>query len=327
MNILLIGDPHFKINNTLESERFVKETLQYVDKQKDNIAFIVVLGDVLHTHEKVHLQPLCHAVNFIKALAELKYTFVLIGNHDRINNKVFLTEEHALLGLKNQNNITIVDKVKKFRQFLFVPYVEPGRFQEALDTIECDMGEIKAIFAHQEFYGAKLKNITSEIGDKWPEQNPPIFSGHIHCYQQVQDNIIYIGTPYQIHFGESEDKALALLKIDKNGFAIERIHLNFIKKKTLVLKADDLKNLQLEQGHHYRLIIEDDINYIKNILKLDEIKEKIKHCQLNFKLSENKVERKDHFECAFDKILENKLVNLNQKEKDFYSTISSNSLK
>jgi len=323
MNILLIGDPHFKINNTLESERFIKETLDYVNKEKDNIGFIVVLGDVLHTHEKVHLQPLCRAVNFIKALAQIKYTFVLVGNHDRINNKVFLTEEHALLGLKNQQNIQIVDKVKKARNFLFVPYVEPGRFQEALDTIDYDIKEIKAIFAHQEFYGAKMKSITSEIGDRWPEENPPVFSGHIHCYQQVQDNIIYIGTPYQIHFGESEDKALALLKLNKNSFSLERIHLNFIKKKTLILKADDLKSLQLEEGHNYRLIIEDDINYIKNILKIQEVKEKIKNCQLNFKLSETKVERKDHFECAFGKILDNKLDSLNQKEKDFYSIISS----
>ena len=37
-----------------------------------------------------------------------------------------------------------------------MPYVN-WRFQEAIDTIDFDMNEIKAIFAHQEFYGAQMK--------------------------------------------------------------------------------------------------------------------------------------------------------------------------
>jgi len=327
MNVLLIGDPHFKINNSAETEVFSRETIKYVEKEKDNIAFIVILGDVLHTHEKVHLQPLCQATNFIKALAKIKYTFVLIGNHDRINNRVFLTEEHGLVGLKNHSNIQIVDKVKKFKQFIFVPYVEPGRFQEALDTIDFDMSEIRAIFAHQEFCGVNMKTHISEIGDKWSLENPPIFSGHIHSYQIPQKNIIYTGTPYQIDFSENGDKFLLLLKLNSDNYETEKIFLPVIKKKTIHIKADQLKELILEDKIIYRIIIEEDIKYIKNILAIPEIKEKIKNCHLIFKFEEKGEisENKEDFICPFDKILSKKIANLEEEEKEYFYHISSSS--
>ena len=326
MNILLIGDPHFKNNNTSETDIFVQETLKYVEENKDNLAFIVILGDVLHTHEKIHLQPLCRATKFIKSLASLKYTFVLVGNHDRINNKVFLTEEHSLIGLKGQENIQIVDKVKKFRQFLFVPYVEPGRFQEAIDTSNVDLKDIKAIFAHQEFKGVKMKNIVSLDGDEWSNENPPVFTGHIHNYQQVNNNIFYIGTPYQLNYGESEDKALAILEINKDNFSLKRHHLNFIKKKTITLKASDLETLELNSECHWRIIIEDDIKCIKKILNLPNVREKVKDCQLNFKLTNQEIKREniDKIENSFDKILEKNINNLNNEEQEFYNSIVKN---
>jgi len=329
MNILLIGDPHFKNNNQAETNVFVKETVSYVIKEKNNIDFIVILGDVLDTHERINLQALCRATNFIRELAKIKFVFVLVGNHDRLNNKVFLTEEHSLVGLKNNKNIQIVDKVLKYREFLFVPYVEPGRFQEALDTVDFDLNDIKAVFAHQEFYGVKMRNITSEIGDKWPVSNPPVFSGHIHGYQKVQDNIYYIGTPYQINFGESEDKGLCMLNINKDDFLLIRVYLPFIKKKTLILKADDLKELKLDNQHHWRLIIEDELKYIKAILALPEVNETIKNCQMQFKFneSEKKIDRKSYFNSSFDDILKSKMDTVDKEISSyFYSHISSTRL-
>lgn len=323
MNILLIGDPHFKIDNTAETDVFVRETIKYVEAEKENIAFIVVLGDVLHTHEKVHLQPLCRATNFIKELAKIKYTFVIIGNHDRLNNRVFLTDEHALIGLKNQANIQIVDKVKKFEKFLFVPYVEPGRFQEALDTIDYDISDIKAIFAHQEFYGVKMRNHTSEIGDKWPLEYPPVFTGHIHQYQIPQKNIIYTGTPYQINFSESEDKSLLWLKLTKEDYTYERIYLPTLKKKTITIKADDIDSLQLDKSIQWRVIIEDDIKYIKNKLAIPELNDKLKHAHLVFKFKDEIEVEKNDFVCAFDEILKDKIKNLSKSDQDYFYSISS----
>ena len=160
-NILLIGDPHFKVSNSLETEQLYNETKNYLEKTKD-LDFIVVLGDILDTHEKIHVQPFCKSIDFIKMLASYKKTYIIIGNHDRINNNVYMTEEHPFTSLKDSDNIVIIDKTLKEGDFYFVPYVPNGRFLEAIGN---DFKEVKAIFAHQEFKGCKMGAIISEHGD------------------------------------------------------------------------------------------------------------------------------------------------------------------
>ena len=77
---------------------------------------------------EIHTQALCRANSFLIDLSKLRKTYVLIGNHDRINNNVFLTDEHPFTGLKGETNIVIVDKVFSengivlFRMFLMVDF-------------------------------------------------------------------------------------------------------------------------------------------------------------------------------------------------------------
>ena len=53
MNILAIGDTHFKPDNVIDSYDFINKLEQYIIKNNDKIDYIVVLGDILHTHEKI----------------------------------------------------------------------------------------------------------------------------------------------------------------------------------------------------------------------------------------------------------------------------------
>ena len=56
MNILAIGDPHFRIDNIPEVEMFIEKIGKLAnDKQPD---LIICLGDLLHTHERIHTIPL-----------------------------------------------------------------------------------------------------------------------------------------------------------------------------------------------------------------------------------------------------------------------------
>ena len=275
-NILLIGDPHFKTSNALETKQLHKSVLQYL-KSNPSIDFVVVLGDILHCHEKIHTQPFCRAVSFLTDLADERETFVLIGNHDRINNNVFMTEEHPFVGLKEYPNLHIVDTTRYFSSsslqkrrreereereeerekeehlFAFVPYVPNGRFKEALEKKKEKENkrhyeECTAIFAHQEFKGCKMGAIISEDGDEWEEELPAVFSGHIHDQQRLQKNIFYPGIPFQHGFGDSDDKAIYLLTIgphsEKGYWKTEKIELDITPKK--------LYNMTLEQFEKFK---------------------------------------------------------------------------
>src|SRR5690606_33585475 len=90
----------------------------------------------------------------------------------------------------------------------FVPYVYPGRFQEALNTkfTPETFDKVDIVFAHQEIRGVKMNSLVSKVGDVWDKDQPLLVSGHIHQYQRLADNLLYTGTPRMTDFGDSLDK-------------------------------------------------------------------------------------------------------------------------
>ena len=293
MTFLLIGDPHFKTDNAIESEQFCKETIEYVRNSKE-IEIVVIMGDILDTHEKIHTLPFCRAVNFILELSRLKKTFLLIGNHDRMSNNDFLSEEHPFIGINN-DNLSVVDKVLVYNDYIFVPYVPPGRFKEALNTINYDYKKATAIFAHQEFKGAKMGAIISEKGDIWEKELPPVFSGHIHDFQ-ILENIVYIGTPFQHSFFDSVDKALLKLSFIKSkskikiNFEWEKIYLeNVIKKKAIKLSIKNFLEFDFDNRFLYKVIIEGNPIYIRKELAKPDVISKIKKYNIKYRIK-NSVE-------------------------------------
>ena len=106
---LVIGDPHFKTSNVPDTEDFIEKTISLAKKEVPD--FVIILGDVLHEHERLHTIPLNIAYNFIKAMASLAKTYILVGNHDMINNQQFLNDNHWLGAMKQWKNVYIVDTV------------------------------------------------------------------------------------------------------------------------------------------------------------------------------------------------------------------------
>ena len=275
LKVICIGDPHFKVSNIQETDEMGKKIIQ-ICKEK-NPDFIVVLGDVLHRHETIHVSPLMRAEQFIKDLSEICKTYVLVGNHDRPNNSNYLTDEHPFNALKHWNNTVIADKVVKDivdnKEFLFVPYVPPGKFMDALNTIEHNLEQTTCIFAHQEFYGAKMGAIISEAGDKWDENNPLVISGHIHDYQQIGENVIYTGTAIQHSFGDSSDKAISLFTFENKSWNQERIDLGLIKKVIVYTTPEKVIDYVVPEDKLIKLVIRGDEASIKSMAKLSKIQE------------------------------------------------------
>jgi DNA repair exonuclease SbcCD nuclease subunit len=256
MKVLVIGDPHFKVNNVEETNLMTEKILHLA--KNNNLDFIVCLGDVLDRHESIHVSPLLRAVDFITQLSLIYPIYVLIGNHDRPNNNIYMTEQHPFTALKGQKNIYIVDSTLKQSinnfDFLFVPYVPPGRFNEAISYFSLD--NIKCIFAHQEFRGAKMGAIASIVGDEWPLINPMVISGHIHEFDKLQNNIIYTGTPIQHNFSDSHKKYVFIFDFIDDATTYIQFDLGLPKKKIIKLLCSESHKINdLDPNNYYKIIL------------------------------------------------------------------------
>jgi DNA repair exonuclease SbcCD nuclease subunit len=243
--VLFIGDPHIQVSNAPEVNMFIERVTKLAQEKKPDI--VVIAGDLLHTHERLHTLALNKAYELVNNMREVSKTYILVGNHDLINNQQFLTNNHWMNGMKNWDNVVIVDTVLtetiNEEKFLFVPYVPPGRFVEALNTLGEKWDDVACIFAHQEFSGCKMGAIVSVEGDKWSLTNPCVISGHIHSRQFPQENIYYTGSAMQHAFGESEKNIIAYLTFNKTDkYQLDEINLDLPRKKIVYLDVDSISD-------------------------------------------------------------------------------------
>lgn len=259
MKLLAIGDVHIMEKNLMIANDMMDRIINVIKEQKPDV--VVLLGDILDEHENVHIESLNTATELIGKILDCGvYLFVLIGNHDYINHMQFMTDKHPFKFLKrwpeHGKTFFIVDNVVvqtiKGYKLAFLPYVEPGRFREALETYSDEKNwwfQCDAIFGHQEIKGAKMGAAVSIIGDEWQSSWPLAIMGHIHDAQMPQKNVIYVGTPMQKNYGDSNDKAIGLFEFTgrikrKDGskfvkYDYQRIDLKLGKKSTVHIDADE----------------------------------------------------------------------------------------
>lgn len=281
VSLLLIGDPHFKVSNTRETTKFAAKSIKVAKRYKPDA--IIDLGDTLDRHETIHVNPLTQATEWLQGLAGLAPTYVLIGNHDRPNNGKHssLSTLHPFNALKTCPNIIVVDKAIsvniKGANIVMVPYTPPGNFKEAMTEEKIDYKSAVVIMAHQEFEGAKMGAIVSTVGDKWSTKLPPVFSGHIHDYDELQSNLTYVGTPFQQAFGDHSDKALMLLKftlVDDKWVqtTIERINLNLPKKIVHKIHVDEVSTFEPDLTQENKIEISGGREAVNATMKSSNVK-------------------------------------------------------
>lgn len=293
VTVLVIGDPHFKISNICETDSMVESIIRIATERHPDM--IVVLGDILDRHETIHVSPLTRSIKFLSRLMIIAPTYVLIGNHDLKNNKQFLSDEHPFTALKLLPSITIVDTTKLIRVkghiFVLVPYTPPGRFKEALNTVQSGIPNIPnlqststnswqgatCIFAHQEFRGAQMGAMTSTEGDVWPTSLPYVVSGHIHDYQELQSNILYVGTPIQHTYGDRHDKTISLFTYHSpNSRDHERIDLGLPRKQIVHLTCEEISSYTAPANSNTKIVVRGTTGELKAIMKHPNI-EALKH--------------------------------------------------
>jgi hypothetical protein len=262
VSVLAIGDPHSKLSNQDDLRECADRSSAVILERKPNLT--VVMGDLFDGHEHLHVTTLNGASYFLKrclsACVEVNsWLAYLIGNHDCENNQWFLEpDRHALVPFKGWPGLTVVDWPRVLSPagipFVLCPYVPPGRFQEALDSIQYAGGyqSCRAIFCHQEFLGADLDGIVSRHGDKW--DGPPVaISGHIHEASQLGESVIYVGAPMGHKFSETGPKSISLFRFGDAGMTQEKIDLNLRKKLTVTLTIEAAKTYEIPVNTSVRI--------------------------------------------------------------------------
>ena len=296
---LVIGDLHLKEDFPLEAQQLIEATLKLIDRERPD--FIVILGDVMDKHSKLDQVPLKDAQDWIKKCSKYALTFVLIGNHDRVNNKDFMSDIHPFTGLEEYPNVVIVSKTIKVRIgsfcYMMVPYVFPGRFGEAISFYEEEkldtrytntdislvppkfLQEVLRVFTHQEFKGCKFGGQVSEKGDLWPSTYPITINGHIHLYQLINNNIWYVGASGQHAYGDPDDKTVSIMEDypnENNHIAIKetRHELDVCKKKLVHILSHEVAGyvLKTEPNVKIKVIIRGPIADKRLVMEMNEVK-------------------------------------------------------
>ncbi len=330
IQVLTIGDLHFKTKNLELMSLVCQEILNLLDLRTPELC--VILGDTLDTHERLHIRPVTAASKFILECAKRCHIILLIGNHDRENNSDFQTDIHPFNALKEHPRITVVDHCiwdEKYN-FIYTPYVPPGRFRDALATAgwtlsgpQPDLG-----FSHQEFKGAADGSHVSEHGDSWSSDLYQQISGHYHGYQ-VLPGVCYVGTPIQHRFGDSPDNALLMIhfsnitgegKDRRSTKTYERIPILSVPKR-IVLHFDknDLDDFssKIPPGYQVKVFlvvdgnetaaIQKDPRYLALLAAVDSVAIKTNNEKMSLAsqaMEEMKVQDRMSLEEVVDKMLE-----------------------
>ena len=277
--IICFGDLHFKIDNVIQMKQYIYQIDNWIKYNYIPDIFIL-LGDILHYHERLHTIPLNQFNSMIEILQKYQRPIIiLVGNHDMINHKQFLTTNHWMNVLKHIPNVYVIDTSQSFSinsfTFVCVPYVPNGMFLEAISSIsqhwkfeentfipqENPQHTIELYIAHQEFKGCNMGFISSESGDEWKDTLPRVLSGHIHQKQKLNDNIIYIGSAIQAGSYGGEFGMFSELCIQDVQLAKPTSHVS--KQETLYLES----YLHL---HFYKVAIPQHIVKTYTILQMDK---------------------------------------------------------
>lgn len=210
---VLISDVHYNINTLEIADKAMRLA---IDKANDLYVPLVVCGDLHDT--KANLRGECvNAIIQTFNSCELKAT-VLVGNHDKINEK---SKDNSLGFLKGHVNF-IVDKPGSFDAELIdgsaplghvIPYYHDS---EELKKYLLTISKGSRLIMHQGVIGS---NAGHYIQDKsaLPKElfsDFRVISGHYHARQDIetgrpQKNGVglwsYLGNPYTLSFGEAKD--------------------------------------------------------------------------------------------------------------------------
>lgn len=175
---------------------------------ENDIQDVVILGDLFHDRVSINIEVL-HAVHafFDDPASRRLHWWAFPGNHDMFLKNSW--DIHSLQPLKGLVNI--IPDVRKLEiggtSFWIIPFIyDESSYMKVLKAIEDRAAADDILLTHIGVNGAKLNecflirnwNIVNFNQSKFRL----VLTGHFHCYQQVEPNVWYPGSPVAFRFDE-----------------------------------------------------------------------------------------------------------------------------
>ena len=214
MKIAIITDQHFgaRKNSKHFHDYFLKfyNDIFFPTLEKEGITTVVDMGDTFDSRKGVDFSCLGWAkVNYFDRLRDMGCNLhTIVGNHTAYYKNT--NEVNAIdLLLREYDNIKIYSEATEIKidklNVLLVPWINNENQESTLKLIK--KTDCRVTMGHLEFKGFRIhRGYVMEQGTDCTlfKKFERVFSGHYHT-RSSQDNIYYLGNPYEMYWNDLED--------------------------------------------------------------------------------------------------------------------------
>ena len=214
MKVAIITDQHFgcRKNSKVFHDYFLKfyNDVFFPTIEKEGITTVIDMGDTFDSRKGIDFAALAWSkVNYFDRLEKLGCTVhTIVGNHTAYYKNT--NEVNAIdLLLREYDNIHIYSEATEIKvdklNILLVPWINNENEKNTLKLIE--KTSCPVTMGHLELKGFRIhRGYVMESGTDCNlfKKFERVYSGHYHT-RSSQDNIYYLGNPYEIYSNDLED--------------------------------------------------------------------------------------------------------------------------
>ncbi len=271
--IIIIGDLHFGIKGF--SDDFLEQQLNFFREQlfpymkENNINTIVQLGDFLDNRKMMNIKTFDTIVKeFFTPMKELGFKFIsFLGNHDIYYSTTLNINLVKYFGDLFPGSVSIYTEPTVLdiggTKYKLFPWIIGDKISER------DIKGVDVVLGHFEIKNFEIikghldeKSELSSSFFKKIKSLKRVVSGHYHI-QSTDGFVMYVGTPYQINWGDYDTP---------RGFFVFQGHEyefieNTVTPKHLKIKYDDSNENKLELSGFYEEPL-----FFNSVLELPDIR-------------------------------------------------------
>lgn len=231
------GDSEHWHEITLKWGAWIRD--QLIDQ---DIERIIMCGDFFDNRNEIGVKTISVAGQLMDLWKDFEITMIT-GNHDMFYRT--RTDVNSISIFEGRKNITIVTEMTREtigdRTITYIPWG-----QDITKLRKCDI-----VFGHLEINGFKMMPGKLAEGRTEPKalinKAKMTFSGHFHLRDErkyLKSEIIYVGSPYQINWGEASNMpGYYLVDIDNMSYEFNE---NTVSPKHVKMTSEKLKLDEIE---------------------------------------------------------------------------------